>query len=76
MLHYVDAFDVEMTYQLRERERDSVSLEDMQKNVVGVEENLLIKREEMKDERRGVVKGDPFLSYGHKLDALVKTMES
>jgi hypothetical protein len=46
-LHYPDAFDPEMTFQLRER--NTASLEEMQHIVVDVETNLLIKRSKLKD---------------------------
>jgi hypothetical protein len=46
-LHYLDAFDPEMTFQLRER--NTASLEEMQNIVVDVETNLLIKRSQLKD---------------------------
>lgn len=42
MLHYLDGFDAEIVYYLRVR--NSSTLEDMQKNVIDVEMNLLIRR--------------------------------
>ena len=41
LLHYPDAFDPDMAYQLKER--DPATLEEMQWNAVSVEANLLIK---------------------------------
>jgi hypothetical protein len=49
-LHYPDAFDPEMTFQLRER--NTVSLEEMQKVAVDVEANLLIKRSKVKNKEK------------------------
>jgi len=49
-LHYPDAFDPEMTFQLRER--DTISLEEMQKVAVDVEANLLIKRSKVKKKEK------------------------
>jgi len=45
LLNFPDGFDVDMAYQLREH--DPTTLEDMQKNVVSVEANLLAKRARM-----------------------------
>ena len=42
LLKFPDGFDVDMAYQLRER--DPSSLEDMQKIAVNVEANMLAKR--------------------------------
>jgi hypothetical protein len=42
LIKFPDGFDVDMSYHLRER--NSATLEDMQKSVVSVEENLLAKR--------------------------------
>lgn len=43
-----------MEYQVRER--DPTTLEDMQKNTMSVEENLLAKRERMKNEKKVTIK--------------------
>jgi hypothetical protein len=43
LIKFPDGFDVGMSYQLRER--NSTTLEDMQKSVISVEANLLEKRE-------------------------------
>jgi len=42
LLHYPVAFDPDMAYQLRER--DPTTLEEMQRNEINVEANLLIKK--------------------------------
>ena len=49
-LHYLDGFDIEMAYQLRET--NPGTLEDMQSNIVNVEANLLMKKSKMKLEIR------------------------
>jgi hypothetical protein len=46
-LHFPEAFDPEMAFQLRER--NTASLEEMQNVAVDVETNLLIKRSKLKD---------------------------
>lgn len=56
MLHYPDAFDAEITYYLKERNRST--LEDMQKKVIDVEINLLSKISIMEAKRRKVIKED------------------
>jgi hypothetical protein len=67
-LHYPDAFDPEMPFKLRER--DIVSLEEMQKVAVDVEANLLIKRSKVKNKEKEQLK-----SSEAKLDILASTME-
>jgi hypothetical protein len=49
-LHYQDAFDPEMTFQLRER--NTATIEEMQKIVVDVEANLLKTKENLKAEEK------------------------
>ena len=67
-LHFPDAFDPEMTFQLRER--NTASLEEMQKIAVDVETNLLIKRSQLKDKEREQLK-----SSEAKLEILASAME-
>jgi hypothetical protein len=67
-LHYPDAFDPEMTFQLRER--NTTSLEEMQSIAVDVETNLLIKRSKLKDKEMEQLK-----SSEAKLEILVSAME-
>jgi hypothetical protein len=67
-LHYPDAFDPEMTFQLRER--NTASLEEMQSIAVDVETNLLIKRSQLKDKEMEQLK-----SSEAKLQILASTME-
>ena len=47
---FPEGFDPEMAYQLRER--DPMTLEDMQKGALAVEVNLMEKRARMKNEKR------------------------
>jgi hypothetical protein len=67
-LHYPDAFDPEMTFQLRER--NTTSLEEMQSIAVDVETNLLIKRSKLKDKEMEQLK-----SSEAKLEILASAME-
>jgi hypothetical protein len=67
-LHYPDAFDPEMTFQLRER--NTVSIEEIQKVAIDVEANLLIKRSKVKNKEKEQLK-----SLEAKLDILANTME-
>ena len=50
LVRYPEGFDAEMAYQLRER--DYLTLEDMQKGAVSVEENLSEKRARLSSEKR------------------------
>ena len=50
LLHYLDAFDLEMTFHLRER--NTTTLEEMQKIAVDVEANLMNKKEKLKAEEK------------------------
>ena len=47
-LHFPDAFDPKMVFQLRER--NTATLEEMQKIAVDVETNLLKKRSRLREE--------------------------
>jgi hypothetical protein len=67
-LHFPDAFDPEMEFQLRER--NTASLEEMQSIAVDVETNLLIKRSKLKDKEKEQLK-----SSEAKLDILASAME-
>jgi hypothetical protein len=67
-LYYPDAFDPEMTFQLRER--NTTSLEEMQSIVVDVEINLLIKKSQLKDKEMEQLK-----SSEAKLEILASAME-
>jgi hypothetical protein len=67
-LHFPDAFDPEMAFQLRER--NTASLEEMQNIAVDVETNLLIKRSKLKDKEKEQLK-----SSEAKLEILASAME-
>jgi hypothetical protein len=67
-LHFPDAFDPEMAFQLRER--NTASLEEMQSIAVDVETNLLIKRSKLKDKEKEQLK-----SSEAKLEILASAME-
>jgi hypothetical protein len=67
-LHFPEAFDPEMTFQLRER--NTASLEEMQNIAVDVETNLLIKRSKLKDKEMEQLK-----SSEAKLEILASAME-
>jgi hypothetical protein len=63
-----------MSYQLRER--NSATLEDMQKIFVSVEANLLARRARQRTERRVMIKEDPSTSSSdEKLYSLARAME-
>jgi hypothetical protein len=68
-LHYPEAFDPEMAFQLRER--NTASLEKMQSIAVDVETNLLIKRSQLKNKEMEQLK-----SSEAKLEILGNTMEN
>jgi len=76
LLHYPDAFNLDMAYQLRER--DPTTLEEMQRNAINVEANFLIKKSKSKLERatkKVVYKEEIASSFDAKLDNLIKAME-
>jgi hypothetical protein len=74
LMKFPDGFDADMSYQLRER--NSTTLEDMQKRVIGVEANLLAKRAWQRMERRVTIKEEPSTSsFDAKLDSLAREME-
>lgn len=56
LLMFPDGFDADMAYQLQER--DPATLEDMHKNVVSVDANLLAKRARMRSKKRVIIKGE------------------
>ena len=67
LVRYPEGFDAKMAYQLRER--DYLTLEDMQKGAVSVEANIIEKRNRLRLEKRVTYKDDT------KIDNLVKAME-
>jgi len=68
MMKFLDGFDAEMDYQLREREL--TTMEDMQKITVNVEANLLSKRARAKAEKKVTVKEE-----SSSMDQLLKKVE-
>ena len=72
LLKFPDCFDVDMAYQLRERDADT--LEQMQLNVVGVEINILARKARMRNERRVTIKEEASNLDG-KFDFINKTLE-
>jgi hypothetical protein len=74
LIKFPDGFDADMSYQLRER--NSTTLEDMQKSAISVEANLLAKRARQRTERRVTIKEEPSTSTSDsKLDSLAREME-
>jgi hypothetical protein len=73
LIKFLDSFDVDMSYQLRER--NSTILEDMQKSAVSVEENMLARRATQRTKRIFTIKEEPSTSTSDtKIDSLVRTM--
>ena len=76
LVKFPEGFDADMAYQLRER--DYLTLEDMQKGVVSVEANLIEKKSRMRLEKRVTYKDETVPSTSSsdkKIDSLVRTME-
>jgi hypothetical protein len=73
LLHYLDAFDLEMEFHLRER--NSTTLEEMQSSAIGVEANLLIKNSKLKVEEKESMKKEHQTSSEVKLNILASTMK-
>jgi hypothetical protein len=74
LIKFPDGFGTDMSYQLRER--NSATLEDMQKSAVSVEANLLARRARQRTETRVTVKEEPSTSSSdEKLDSLTRAME-
>jgi hypothetical protein len=72
-LHYPDAFDPEMTFQLRER--DTATLEEMKNVAVDVEANLLNKRSKLRAEEKARIEKKWMTSSEMKLDILANTVK-
>jgi hypothetical protein len=74
LIKFPDGFDVDMSYQLRER--NSTTLANMQKSAISVEANLLVKRARQRSERRVTIKEEPSTSTtDSRLDSLTRTVE-
>jgi hypothetical protein len=70
----IPTFDADMSYQLRER--NATTLEEMQRSVISVEENLLARRARQRVEKRVTIKEEPSTpSLDAKLDSLARAME-
>ena len=72
LLKFPDCFDVDIAYQLRERDADT--LEKMQQNVVGVDINILAKNARLRNERRVTIKEEASHLDG-KFDFITKALE-
>jgi hypothetical protein len=73
LIKFPDGVDVDMSYQLRER--NYFTLEDMQKSVVSVEANLLARRARKRTKRRVTIKEEPSMSFSDdKLDSIIRSM--
>lgn len=68
MMKFLDGFDADMAYQLRERE--PTTMEDMQKMAISVKENLLSKRARAKAEKKTTMKEE-----SSSMDQLLKRVE-
>jgi hypothetical protein len=72
-LHYPNAFDPEMTFQLRER--NTATLEEMQKIAVDVEANLLNRKAKIREEDKDRTKNELMTSSEMKIDVLTNTIK-
>ena len=72
LINFSDGFNTDMSYQLRERNPETLG--QMKSNVVSVETNLLAKRDRMRNEKRVTIKEEPSTSEG-KIDSLAKSVE-
>jgi hypothetical protein len=72
-LHYPDAFDPEMTFQLRER--NTATLEEMKKVVVDVEANLLNRKAKLTTQEKARTEKKRMTYSEVKIDVLANTME-
>jgi len=70
MMKFPDGFNADMAYQLREREREPATMEDMQKIAVSVEANLLSRRARAKAEKKTTMKEE-----SSSMDQLLKKVE-
>jgi hypothetical protein len=72
-LHYRDAFDPEINFQLRERNTET--LEEMKNIVVDVEANLLNRKEKLRAEEKDRTKNERMTSSEMKLDVMENTVK-
>jgi len=74
LIKFLDGFDIDMSYQIREI--NSPTLEEIQRSFVSVEANLQAKRAKMRTERQLTFKEEASTSATEaKIDSLVRTME-
>jgi len=74
LLKFLDGFDPDMAYQLRER--DPATLEEMQKIAVNVKVNLNDKRDKMKAEKKVSIKEGTSTSDQvlHKVEKMIERL--
>ena len=72
LLHYPDAFDLEMAFQLRER--DPATIEEMKNISVDVEANLLNRQAKLKAVKKHKIKKEKLVSSEIKLDILTNAI--
>jgi hypothetical protein len=74
LIKFSAGFNADMSYQLRER--NSTTLEDMQKSAISVEANLLAKKAQHRTKRRVTIKEEPSTSSSdEKIDCLARVVE-
>ena len=73
LLHYPEAFNLKMEFQLRER--NLATLEEMQNSVVDVEANLLIRMAKLKEEEMKNIDPEESKYLEVKLDIFLSAME-
>jgi len=73
LIDFPDGFDVDMEYQ--HRERDLETLEEMQANAIKVEANIQAKKSKLNSEHRVTIKEEPYtLIIDNKIDNLVRVV--
>ena len=73
LLHYPDAFDPEMEFQLTER--NLATLEEMQNSAVDVKANLLIRRAKLKEEKMKNIDPEESTSLEVNINILLSVVE-
>jgi len=73
LLHYLDAFDIDMAFQLRER--NNTPLKEMQDSAISVEDNFLIKKSKLKEKEKEDTEKEHLTSSEVKLDILASPMK-
>ena len=67
--NFPEGFDPDMAYQLRER--DPLTLEDVQRRAISVEANLIEKRARLKSEKRVTYKDETMASTSSLMPKLI-----